>query len=133
MRIYLTGKTNSDKVFLNTIILVIGGGKTGKPEREVTLDREETGWSTDGKGNINITFGTPYIWDGEGMDFDGQTIVNALDEARCFYAEIEDDAPAGYQLKLTELSFTDSYGEEYTLYHKGSELKQSNILERRVG
>ena len=128
MQIELKGKTNSEWIFLNTIILVVGGGRTGKPEREITLDREETGWSIDDEGNINITFETPYIWDGEGMEYDGWTIVNAIDEARYFYAEIEDDAPADYKLKVTELSFMDSCGESHFLKARPS---RANVKDLR--
>ena len=61
MRINFQGVTNSDLLYLNSIILIMPDG------REVTLDREETTWSNrDEKGKISITFETPYIWDGEG-------------------------------------------------------------------
>lgn len=117
MRINLKGVTNSDLLFLNSIILIMPDG------REVTLDREETTWSNrDEKGKISITFETPYIWDGEGQEYDGPTILKAIDDARFFLADIEDDAKDHYYLRVDELSFIDSYGQEHYLEHyKGGE------------
>ena len=83
--------------------------------REVTLDRETSTWSRDDDGDISVTFETPYIWDGEGMDYDGPTILKSIDEALYFSEEIEDDAEAGYELALHVLSFIDSSGILHTL------------------
>jgi hypothetical protein len=89
-----------------------------KDDKEITLDREETTWSADEeKGEISFTFETPYIWDGFGMEYDGVTILSYIDNAKYFLADIEEDAEEGYELKVKELSFIDSYGNGHSLKH----------------
>lgn len=97
---------------LNGIILIM------PDDTEVTLDREWTESSYDeDKKDISITFSTPYIWDGEGMEYDGKEILEYIDKAKYFISDIEDDAPADYELNLKELSFIDSNGSCHSLKH----------------
>lgn len=105
MRINFKATTNSDKCYLNEIVLFT------KNDDEIVLDCEEKSCSApDENGNTTITFNTPYIWDGEGQEYDGQAILDYIDNSISFIADIEDDAPEGYELKVKELSFIDSNG-----------------------
>ncbi len=121
MKIKFSGNCNDDKVYLNSIILVM------RDDREITLDREWTEWSRNEKtGEISITFETPYVWDGEGMEYDGDSIISYIDNAKYFLCDIEDDAPFGYELLLKELYFIDRYGNGHELkhYEKAADYKE---------
>ena len=112
MKIHFEGNTNNSKLFLNGIVLIMKDGS------EITLDREWTEWSVnDMTSECSITFTTPYIWDVEGQEYDGKKILEAIDNAKYFLSDIEEDAPADYELNLKELSFIDSNGEEHNLKH----------------
>ncbi len=112
MKINFLGTSNHRTVMLNGIILVMPDGT------EITLDREWTESSYDEqKKEISITFTTPYVWDGEGMEYDSTKIPEYIDNAKYFLSDIEDDAPADYELDLKELSFIDSNGIFHSLKH----------------
>lgn len=112
MKIHFSGTTNMSSPMLNGIILVM------PDKEEITLDREDTEWSyNEETKEISITFGTPYVWDGDGMEYDGKTIVDYIDKAKYFLTDIEEDAPIDYEISIKELSFIDSSGVLHSLKH----------------
>lgn len=56
------GKTNRDYVLINTITFRLKNGK------EVTIDREYTGYDIDEDGNFGMTWRGCYFWDDEHDD-----------------------------------------------------------------
>ena len=51
------GKTNKDYVMINAITFRLNNGK------EVTIDREYTGYDIDEEGNLGMTWKGCYFWD----------------------------------------------------------------------
>ena len=89
------GKTNKDYVMINTLTFRLNNGK------EVTIDREYTGYDIDEEGNIGMTWKSCYFWDEEHDDPNNPAYLTEDDEEELSASEliainVEDDADDDY-------------------------------------
>lgn len=95
------GKTNKPYVMINTLTFRLDNGK------EVTIDREYTGYDIDEEGNLGMTWKGCYFWDDEHNDPNNPAYLTEEDEEELADAElvsvnIEDDADDDYEVVITE-------------------------------
>lgn len=93
------GKTNRDYVLINTITFRLKSGK------EVTIDREYTGYNIDGDGNLSMTWKGCYFWDDEHDDPNNPAYlteedISELADAELVYVYIDDDADSDYEVTI---------------------------------
>lgn len=94
------GKTNKDFVMINTMTFRLKNGK------EVTIDRDYTGYEIDNDGNLGMTWQGCYFWDDNhsddpnNPDYLTEDELEELVDAELIEVNIEDDAPADYEVEI---------------------------------
>ena len=87
------GKTNKSYVMINVFVFRLKNGK------EVTLDRDYTGYSID-KDNLSMTWKGCYYWDGESRNYISGEDIKDLRKAELIRIELEDDADPDYTVEI---------------------------------
>lgn len=93
----LRGRCNMPGLFINTLVCTLENGE------DVVLDRDNTMFSRTADGELDITWTSVYIWDGEDKDYEASHIDKVLDNVSAFEVEVEDDAPAEYDIVIDYL------------------------------
>ena len=94
------GKTNKNYVMINTMTFRLENGK------EVTIDRQYTGYDIDEDGNLGMTWRGCYFWDDNhsddynNPDYLTEDDVNDIIAAELIAVDIEDDADPDYEVTI---------------------------------
>lgn len=82
---------------------MINGAIFEKDGKELFLDRDTTYFDVGG-GILDMEWRDCYLWDGDGADYD--ITPEMFDGAKFKRFDIEDDAPAGYDVTMIEYSIS---------------------------
>ncbi len=109
MRINFIAGTNKDYVAINTCIFTLKNGT------EITVDRQETNYTINGK-ELAMTWSGCYLWAINGLNvFDGkppksecqdEESIRLLQSAVSARFELEDDADEDYYVGIAECSIS---------------------------
>lgn len=125
MSLILKGTTNSNNLYLNDILLIDEKGY------KIIIDRDNTEWGVS-NGVISIQWKNLYIWKSlEGKCNNSKLDINeAFQNAVDFKIEIEDDAPEGYELEITEIYYNYEVTDEM-MYEISKDA--AKIIEKNTG
>ena len=101
MKLYFKGHINGKYPYINTITFRTASGGL------IVIDRDETDYTIETDGSFTMEWSGVYIWNGEEPDYlyydneDEDIFVGAIIES----LDIEDDAPEGYKMTITEWNY----------------------------
>ena len=113
MKIEFVCKTNKEYVMINTLLLTLKSGAV------LTIDRDETLYDIDEKGNLSMTWEGCYLWALDGFnifsseyycgvrpaDFEKNEFIKLTEGAGASF-ELEDDADEDYEVELVSYSIS---------------------------
>lgn len=95
MRIEFVCKTNKPYVMINTLQCQTDKGI-------ITIDRDETEWTIEDDGTMQMVWSGCYVWDGEEMHYPDKRNVKMIAKTiRTIEFELEDDADKDYEIIIS--------------------------------
>ena len=97
MDMRFTGTTNKDYIMVNAVVFTMKDGN------KVVVDRDTTEYTIEEDGKFDMVWRRCYIWDSDNstkeyLKYGNEYLVEENIESADF--EIEDDAPADYEIHL---------------------------------